>query len=106
LEELRRIAETELPELRAKVDGLRRAHRAEWLKFYKPLGWKVLDLRYGGLLARLETAEARITAFLSGASPRIEELEEERLYFDGRERPDPALPFCNLYQRISTPAVH
>lgn len=29
---------------------------------YKPFGWEVLDLRYGGLIARLETMHQRQVA--------------------------------------------
>lgn len=47
---------------------------------YKPFGWEVLDLRYGGLLARLESMHKRLVAYLDPEDPsvtRIEELEVE-----------------------------
>ncbi|WP_247740854.1 hypothetical protein [Cohnella sp. LGH] len=49
----------------------------------KPFGWEVLDIRYGGALARLDTAIERLAGYLSGRVERLEELEECRLYFDG-----------------------
>ena len=44
---------------------------------------EVLDLRYGGLEARLKTTAARGEP-TCGRTRRIEELEPERLTFDGR----------------------
>jgi hexosaminidase len=68
--------------LQENTDGLRKLHRELWLSTYKPFGWEVLDIRYGGVLTRLETAKYRIEEYLSGKIEKIEELEAERLYFD------------------------
>jgi N-acetyl-beta-hexosaminidase len=96
---LKEIAETELPEIYKKVDELRNAHMEQWFKVYKPFGWEVLDIRYGGVLSRINTAKARITDYIEGKIPAIEELEEEKLHFDNDiER----IPLCNTYTRIST----
>ncbi|MBB6735794.1 beta-N-acetylhexosaminidase [Cohnella zeiphila] len=72
----------ELGELGLGIDELRKLHRKNWLRENKPFGWEAIDIRYGGLLSRLETARARIGDYLSGEADRIEELEEERLYYD------------------------
>lgn len=45
--------------LRNTVREMRRVHRRNWFDCYKPFGWEVLDLRYGGLEARLETMHER-----------------------------------------------
>ncbi|PLW54142.1 hypothetical protein PCANC_06453 [Puccinia coronata f. sp. avenae] len=90
-----------LSRLRNLLDLTWRYHRELWMGMYKPFGWEVLDLRYGGLKARLETMQERITRFLDqlnnhrlsnhsindskndpndddgGDEPRIEELEVE-----------------------------
>lgn len=95
-EGLERLAGEALPELRHRTGALREFHRRLWMDTYKPLGWEVLDIRYGGLIARLETAEQRILAYLEGKTDSLEELEQERLYFEGK----PGLPACNLYSRI------
>ena len=65
-----------------KLDTLRREHRAAWMKYNKPFGWEVHDIRYGGLLSRFETAKMRIEDYLAGRIAAIEELEEERLRVD------------------------
>lgn len=95
-EELKRLAGEVLPELRRKVRDLRSFHRRLWMDVCKPVGWEVLDIRYGGLLARLETAEERLGDYLRGETDSLEELEQERLYFGGK----PGLAACNLYSRI------
>lgn len=106
IETLRLIAHKEIPELRKRVEDLRLAHREQWMRVYKPFGWEILDLRYGGLLARLETAAARILQYVDGSVGRLEELEAERLHFDGpRAEGDRHLPVCNTYRRIVSPGV-
>lgn len=47
---------------------------------YKPFGFEVLDLRYGGLRARLETMHRRLVAYLDvddDSVTSIPELEVE-----------------------------
>jgi hypothetical protein len=43
-----------------------------------------MEIRYGGLLARFDTAKERITAYLCGEIDSIEELTAERLRLDGQ----------------------
>lgn len=101
---LEQIAQEQLPELARRAQALRAAHRAQWFSINKPFGWEVLDIRYGGLLARLDSAAARVCDFLEGRAARIEELEAERLCFDGLQRPQPTVSVgvCNQYTRIVT----
>ncbi|WP_019535097.1 beta-N-acetylhexosaminidase [Paenibacillus ginsengihumi] len=92
----------EMGELIAMADELRKRHRALWLSRCKAFGWEVLDIRYGGVLSRLETACQRIDDYTSGRLERIEELEEERLYYDAPyPMPEGALG-RGTYQRIAT----
>jgi hypothetical protein len=83
---LRRYAEQLLPELSARVQKLRLAHMENWMEIYKPFGWDIMDMRYGALLARIDSAIRQLTAYLGRKTDRIEELEIERLYF---EKPGP-----------------
>jgi hypothetical protein len=105
IEALKKFAGKELPELSGRVQELRSAHRDQWFSVYKAFGWEVLDIRYGGVLTRIDTAKKRLDDYINGKIDRIEELEEERLYFDGRsgkaDVPD-QLCSCNLYHRIVT----
>ena len=92
------IAENVLPELYKKVKDLRDFHRDLWYKTVKPLGWTVLDIRYGGTLMRIDTAILRIHDYLDGKVEKIEELEAKRLDFDGK----PGLIECNIYKMMPT----
>jgi N-acetyl-beta-hexosaminidase len=92
------IAAKELPELVKRVKELREYHRSLWMKINKPMGWEVLDCRYGFLLMRLDTAIYRIEEYLDGKTDAISELEQERLYFQGEKE----LAECNVYNRMPT----
>ncbi|GEM08684.1 calcineurin temperature suppressor Cts1 [Rhodotorula toruloides] len=62
--------------LRALVKELHDQHRENWFDMYKPFGWEVLDLRYGGLQARLETMHQRLIAYLDSNDPNVTKVEE------------------------------
>lgn len=72
-----------------KLNALRVAHRAAWMAYYKPLGFEVNDIRYGGLLARFDTVKMRLGAYLAGEIEEIEELAEERLRLDNAPDAEP-----------------
>lgn len=57
------------------VKDLRIAHRQQWMKTCSPFGWSRLDLRYGGLTARVETAGHRLGQYLAGSLSELPELE-------------------------------
>ena len=65
-----------------KIRALRLSHKHSWMKYNKPFGWEVFDIRYGGLLMRFETCKDRIEAYLAGEISTIPELEAERLRID------------------------
>ena len=79
---MRDIAQNRLPALTERVKALRLSHMENWMEIYKPFGWDVMDMRYGSLLARIDSATRQLTAYLEGKTDRIEELETERLYFE------------------------
>lgn len=103
-EELLHISSVDLPNIIEKVKALRKAHRDQWLKMNKPFGWEVLDIRYGGLLSRLDTAIHRIQDFTEGRIHHIDELEQERLYFHDIEG-STGLGWCSYYYRMASPNV-
>lgn len=90
------IAEKELVELSQRVADLRLYHQEQWMKINKPMGWEILDLRYGALLMRIDTSERRIKDYLNGKLSNIMELEQERQYFDGI----PGLVTCYDYNSM------
>ncbi|MCM3747003.1 beta-N-acetylhexosaminidase [Paenibacillus pasadenensis] len=106
LEALRQLAGNVLPDLTARVEELRAAHCKQWFGTYKAFGWEVIDLRYGGLLARIDTARRRIEDYVQGHTDNVEELAADRLYFDGPDRPEGAVfGWCNQYRRIASASM-
>ncbi|WP_284140501.1 beta-N-acetylhexosaminidase [Virgibacillus sp. LDC-1] len=102
--ELRRIAEDVLPSILEKVEDLRQAHRRQWLSMHKPFGWEVIDIRYGGVKTRLDTAIYRINAYLNGDIDLIDELEQERLFYHNIEN-STGLGWSSYYYRMASPNV-
>ncbi|MCH1643175.1 beta-N-acetylhexosaminidase [Paenibacillus timonensis] len=98
---LRRIADETLPELRRRVEELRVAHRELWLGTYKPFGWEVLDIRYGGVLSRAASARDRLLDYANGRVLKLEELEAERLVFN-QNNVFGTLDVNGLYHQIAT----
>ena len=47
-----------------------------WMDMYKPFGWENLELRYGGLRARLETMQDRIASYLDPSDSSVKDLPE------------------------------
>ncbi len=101
-DELLNIVSTELPELYRQVDALRMAHRRMWMMTYKAFGWEVLDIRYGGLMARIQSTGDRILDYVEGHVEELEELEVQRLIFDQNGVPTAPLNVNASYQMIVT----
>ncbi|MEA4823743.1 MAG: beta-N-acetylhexosaminidase [Clostridiaceae bacterium] len=72
-----------LPDLYERVEALRLAHKSLWYATYKSLGWDTMDLRYGGLLIRIQTAIEQIEAYLGGDKTALGDLDEPRLPYNG-----------------------
>jgi hypothetical protein len=96
-ETLALMANELLPLLKKKTRAVHRAHKSVWFKNRNMIGWSNLDIRYGGMAARCDTAIELIRAYLDGKIPAIESLEEERLH-----KPLNAFP---AFSRISTPNI-
>ena len=95
--ELARLAGEELPELKARMAALRACHMENWFRLYKALGWDVMDMRYGSLMTRIDSAIEEIGLYLAGKLPRLEELEEERLDYIGHKG---LIQYANWFGRI------
>jgi len=70
-----------------------------WFAEYKPFGWEVIDHRYGGLLARLDTAAKRLKAYAAGG-PALPELAVKFQKFAASGK---VLPRFN-HSRVKTPS--
>ncbi len=71
--------------------------KERWLKINKPFGIEGVDTLLGGVESRIETAMLRVNGYLSGTYAKIEELEEERVYYKDQENP---LTESNLFKNI------
>lgn len=56
--------------------------KAQWDRENKPFGFDVQDLRLGGLMQRVRHCGEKLKEYLDGKIDRIEELEEEILYYN------------------------
>lgn len=106
MEMLKELAD-ECETIIAKIGNLREVHRKAWMRFNKPFGWEVLDIRYGGMLMRFETTQMRIQEYVTGQIDSMEELEAERLRFDCKEEGNEwGSDFLwYRYQQIATPGI-
>lgn len=91
---------SELKTLLADYCDMCTKFEALWNAENKPFGFDVYDLRTGGTKARIETAIRKLTAYISGDLERIEELEEERLYYLADDNKTPTL-HEHFHEKIS-----
>ncbi len=99
---LESLLDGDLAELQREAEALWKCHRDMWLATYKPFGLEVIESRYGGLLARLESLSDRLRGYLDGEVASIPELEVklERVY----ETAPGTLPGTS-YSRVATPST-
>ena len=76
---LMEIKDSLLPLLAKKTKALHEVHREAWFKNNNVIGWQNMDVRYGGVITRCETAILLLEEYLNGNTEKIEELEEKRL---------------------------
>ena len=80
---------------------LRRLWRQLWESTNKPNGFEILEVRLGGVAARMETAGEKMAAFARGEIDAIAELLEESLIT--KRRPDNSIGCTNTMDEIATP---
>lgn len=102
---LRNIIKKDLPELIVALKDLQAFTLSIWYLYNKPEGSEVIDIRYGGQLARLKTCLDRVEGYLNGVYDSIPELEIERLPVDGKSLSETMLnphTHANIYTNIAT----
>lgn len=87
-----------VPGLIASVRALKDVWRSLWHSTNKPNGFEVIDIRLGGILARLETAQLRMQEFAEGRIADLPELLEERLPLFRQEDGQPGR--CEKWEEI------
>jgi hypothetical protein len=76
-----------------------------WYKNNKAFGFDRLDLRLGGVAARMDRAILRVKQYLNGEISNIEELEEERLIYNCEPNPFAYRTFSEKYMTVSHPRI-
>lgn len=72
---------TKLKQLYQEVEDLHRRFTILWESSNKVFGLDLADLRFGGLLMRINTAVRRLEQYIDGEILEIPELEEEKLLY-------------------------
>ncbi len=68
-----------------KLDVFTESYKYRWFEENKPFGFEVLDIRLGGVKARLISCKQRLLAYLKGKIDSIPELEEPILSLGDRD---------------------
>ena len=77
----------EIREIANDTEIMRKMQYEIWNRNNKAFGFEFFDSKFGGRIARLLTAAQRIEDYIEGKIDKIEELDEEKLYYSGNENP-------------------
>lgn len=91
----------DVPAIVEALNALRVIWRQLWESTNKPNGFEIIEVRLGGVTARMSTAGEKMAAFASGELPTIEELLEASLIT--KRRPDHSIGCTNTMDEIATP---
>ena len=86
-----------------KYRAVRDAAYTLWMWENKPQGFELFDLRLSGMAGRCESTEKRICQYLNGEISRLEELEDETLYFDPNRKG--MMPHETKFRKVFTTAT-
>ena len=95
------IAEEQIPVCLEDLEQYHDFREKIWFHECKPNGYETIDIRLGGLHARLVSAQKRILAYLADEITEITELPEERLPYkpsapEGLQQPFNMNNWCNI----------
>lgn len=102
---LKNIANSTLPELIIRLDSFHTAFKNVWFNTSKAQGFEVNDIRVGGVKERAKTSLERINLYLEGKIDKIEELEDEPLFFNTLFGEEGHIITFNQYGRIASQNV-
>ncbi len=89
--ELENLA-AQIREIAEDTENMRSLLYGVWHKNNKAFGFEYFDGKMGASAARLISCAKRIEDYVTGKIDRIEELDEEKLYYSGNES-----PFIHMY---------
>ena len=88
---MKELAVVRIPDISKRVDDIHQTFYTQWMTENKVFGYDLMDMRFGALKARLQTAQKRIHDYLTGELPSLPELEEEILWADCGTAPKEAI---------------
>lgn len=91
----------DIPATVEAIHALRIIWRKLWESTNKPNGFEIIEVRLGGVAARMSTAGEKMRAFANGEIDTIPELTEECLIT--KRRPDNSIGCTNTMDEIATP---
>ncbi len=91
----------EIPAAVEALHTLRILWRQLWESTNKPQGFEIIEVRLGGVAARMATAGEKMRSFADGKVDSIPELAEESLVC--KRRPDGTIGCTNTMDEIATP---
>lgn len=102
-EMMRELIDSAYKPLIKKIREFYKEFSIYWETLFKPHGFEVMDYRVGGLIQRLLHVVEKLSAYTSGKTDRITELEEKLLDFFGNgEKLEKSVTAFNLFNRIIT----
>lgn len=78
-DDLKKIANEQLPELKRRLELLLKARQSLWLDECNVMGFEIIEQRFGGMMVRCDSVAERLQSYLDGSISKIDELEEQRL---------------------------
>ena len=81
------VLSSELKTLTQDLSDLMELRKKLWYERNKPFGFEQVLVRLSGVCELTKLAYQRVDSYLAGQTDKIEELEEERLYYNSIERP-------------------
>lgn len=91
----------DVPAIVDALNALRVIWRQLWESTNKPNGFEIIEVRLGGVAARMSTAGEKMAAFADGTADTIPELLEVSLIT--KRRPDNSIGCTNTMDEIATP---
>ncbi len=85
---MKHIAKKILPELIRRMNAFYKTFSKQWYRENQVIGLDSFDLKFGGVLKRLEVAKGRLEAYLKGEVSSMPEFERERLNFNNNINPN------------------
>ncbi|MEF9976453.1 MAG: beta-N-acetylhexosaminidase [Oscillospiraceae bacterium] len=85
-DKLKQIKTEMLPQLTQRVENFAGLYRMQWKHENKIAGLDVFDIRIGGLLQRICSAQERIGEYLDGETNTLEELETPTLPYSAKAK--------------------